>query len=317
MKSRSLCRSRSAPRGGRRAPRPRPIPARDSSAGIRAPAPATCPAGEHRGRLHRSVLHRHADAVVLAVRGRHPSSPRASRPRSTRGPHCRRSTCRSGRRAGIQAILDAAIEPGSRTGPTTRTWAAPGSPMRPRPCSPSMRDGVTHTVKVYALGEWDPRPAGMSPDEYAARRALSDSSAKLATLEALAPGGSVGPPRPSCRRRPPLRQRLPARPQLTEPGVAWPLDPPSGLVRRRRRTRADAMRRVTGEDWTGTPGPAGRTGRTSSPRGPAEGNGTGSVPPAAPGRVRLLESRGRDLQEILRPNRHKRSDRDRYPCGYV
>ena len=52
-------------------------------------------------------------------------------------------------------------------------------------------NGATHTVRVYALGELGTRPDTMTPDEYAARRALLRFSMQMGDLRGFLPPGSL------------------------------------------------------------------------------------------------------------------------------
>ncbi len=159
--------------------------------------------------------------------------------------------------AGIQAILQAAIDAGLEDGTDHTDF---GSTMISDAATTVFTfdaDGVSHTVKVYALGELTERPQGMSADEYAARQALADLERKLETVSTWLPAGSVGPSKPyeAAGSRLLVSDYRPEA-HLTEPPLAWPLA--SSLAQFGDPTDDPGSRCgvVTGDDWTGALEPA-------------------------------------------------------------
>jgi hypothetical protein len=155
--------------------------------------------------------------------------------------------------AGIQAILQAAIDAGLEDGTDHTDLGSVGIADASTTVFTFDADGVSHTVKVYALGELSERPPGMSPDEYTARQALADLEGKLTTIETWLPAGSAGPSQPfeAAGSRLYVGAYQPDA-QLTEPSVAWPLDPPLASFGSSTDTSETRCGIVTGEDWTGT-----------------------------------------------------------------
>ena len=130
--------------------------------------------------------------------------------------------------AGIQAILRAAIEAGLENGTDHTDLGSTGIADASTTVFTFEADGVSHTVKVYALGMLSERPDGMSAEEFEAR----DGPPGLPgpTWERSRRGSRPGRWAPRSRSRAPGRASSSSdyQPdaQLEEPAKAWPLDTP-------------------------------------------------------------------------------------------
>ena len=145
--------------------------------------------------------------------------------------------------AGVHAILDAADRAGLTTDRNLTDLGSTGIADAATTVFTFVRDGVTHTVRVYALGELGSRPPSMSPAEYAARRALAAFEAKLTDLQRWLPHGSVGPTEPYRATGARVYVcALPPRPQPHRAGDAVATHPGPLLVRRRRPRATDVGR---------------------------------------------------------------------------
>lgn len=167
---------------------------------------------------------------------------------------------------GLQAILQAAIDAGLEDGPDHTDLGSTGIADASTTVFTFDADGVTHTVKVYALGMLSERPAGMSAEEFHARQALQDFVSQVARLETWLPAGSVGATAPftGAGARLYVSDYRPD-PQLTEPAKAWPLDPPLasfGAVTDVVGTRCGV---VVGTDWTDTLLPTAQSANALTP----------------------------------------------------
>ena len=128
---------------------------------------------------------------------------------------------------GVQAILQAAKGAGLFSNTDYTDMGSVGISDMPTTTFTVVADGHTYVTRVYALGELNPRPRGMSPDEFAARKALLSFSNSLADPASWLPKGSVGASGPFT----PTSVRIfvgPYQPDqggLTEPAIDWPLQP--------------------------------------------------------------------------------------------
>lgn len=168
--------------------------------------------------------------------------------------------------AGVQAILRAAIEAGLENGTDHTDLGSTGIADASTTVFTFEADGVSHTVKVYALGMPSERPDGMSSEEFDARTALQDFLVQLGTLETWLPAGSVGSAQPfeGAGSRLFVSDYQPDA-QLEEPARAWPLDPPLasfGTSDGDMQTRCGV---VTAQDWTATLLPLAEDANTLTP----------------------------------------------------
>jgi hypothetical protein len=155
--------------------------------------------------------------------------------------------------AGIQAILQAAIDAGLDDGADHTDLGSVGIADANTTVFIFHAGGVSHTVKVYALGMLHERPDGMSVEEFQAREALQDLLTDLSSLETWLPEGSVGssePFRGSGARLYVGDYRPDA--QLTEPPKAWPLDPPLASFGSSTDVEQTRCGVESGQDWTQT-----------------------------------------------------------------
>jgi hypothetical protein len=168
-------------------------------------------------------------------------------------------------RAGIDAIVDAAFEAGLDSVPDLTDMGSVGIADAPETVFTLHARGVDRTVRVYALMDVDPRPPGMSDEEYAARRSLLDLIDALGSLERWLPEGSVS----RSRTYRPAGSRVfvsPYRgdPDLTQPEIAWPLADPLERIGEDTGTGFRCAV-VTGSDWADLLAPAVRTANQLTP----------------------------------------------------
>ena len=154
---------------------------------------------------------------------------------------------------GLQAILQAAIDAGLEDGTDHTDLGSTGIADASTTVFTFDADGVTHTVKIYALGMTSERPAGMSAEEFHAREALQGFVSKVASLETWLPAGSVGATQPFVGEGARLYvSDYQPDPQLTEPAKAWPLDPPLASFGAATDVMGTRCGVVSGTDWTDT-----------------------------------------------------------------
>jgi hypothetical protein len=153
--------------------------------------------------------------------------------------------------AGIQAILRSAIAAGLENAKDYTDFV--GVADMSTTVLTFQADGISHTVKVYALGAPSERPAGMSTEEFQARKALAQFVDDLGTLQKWLPAGSLGSTQPfdGSGARLFVSAYQPDA-QLTEPAKAWPLDPPLGSFGTPSTDMGTRCGVVTGQDWTAT-----------------------------------------------------------------
>jgi hypothetical protein len=158
---------------------------------------------------------------------------------------------RSVSEAGIQALLQAAIDAGLDHDARFTDLGNVGISDATTTVFTLTIDGVTHRTAVYALSMLAEQPPGMPDEEWRARQALSDLVTDLATLDSWIPADSLGAAEPYLASGAELLVSgyHPDDP-LTEPPVAWPLDVP--LASLGDRTLEPGMRCaiVATEDWT-------------------------------------------------------------------
>lgn len=155
--------------------------------------------------------------------------------------------------AGIQAILQAAIDAGLKDGIDHTDLGGTGMADASTTVFTFVADGVTHTVKVYALGGLSARPDGMSQAEFNARKALQDFLGSLGTLQTWLPAGSVGASQPfdATGSRLLVSDYQPDA-QLKEPAKAWPLGTPLASFGDSTSIMGTRCGVVSGQDWTAT-----------------------------------------------------------------
>jgi hypothetical protein len=151
---------------------------------------------------------------------------------------------------GVQAILRAAGDAGLFWSVDYTDMGSVGISDMPTTTFTVVAGGRTSITRVYALGALTTRPQRMSPDEFAARKALLSFSNSLGDPGSLLPRGSVGAGGPFTPGG--LMIFVDSyRPQggLTEPVIRWPLRP--GLAGFGVTSTAGlACGTVTGEDLT-------------------------------------------------------------------
>jgi hypothetical protein len=155
--------------------------------------------------------------------------------------------------AGIQAILRSAIDAGFEDGTDYTDLGSTGIADATTTVFTFDADGVSHTVKVYALGELPERPEGMTAEEFHARQALQGFLSGLQSLEDWLPVGSVGTSEPfdGTGARLYVSDYRPDA-QLKEPPKAWPLDPPLASFGTATGVTEFSCGVVTGQDWADT-----------------------------------------------------------------
>jgi hypothetical protein len=94
---------------------------------------------------------------------------------------------------GIQAILDEALTATSDVPDDLDDLGAMGIADAPTTVITVSADGMNRTIRTYALGELMERPEGMPERQYRARLRLQELVARLGTLDAWLPAGSLGP----------------------------------------------------------------------------------------------------------------------------
>ncbi|MGZ6544326.1 MAG: hypothetical protein ACXVEI_03340 [Actinomycetota bacterium] len=125
----------------------------------------------------------------------------------------------------IQLLLQAAVDAGLNTDRTLTDMGSVGVSDMPTTTFTLVVDGQTHTTRVYALGQTDSKPSGMSQTEFQARQALQAFEAKATDLGWL-PQGSIsdsGAFQPDGLRV--YVTDYHGDQTLTEPEIAWPLTP--------------------------------------------------------------------------------------------
>lgn len=159
--------------------------------------------------------------------------------------------------AAIQAVLQAAIDAGITSDRDMTDLGSVGIADASTTVFTLVADGETHTVRVYALGELDDRPPGMSQEEFRARSELQAFVTTLGRLDSWLPDGSIDAPA--------LYEALAARlfvgdyqgdQNLHQQPVPWPLSDPlpgNGAASTPGGYRCLA---VSGGDWTETLMPA-------------------------------------------------------------
>jgi hypothetical protein len=155
---------------------------------------------------------------------------------------------------GVQAILQAALDAGLKDGDSYTDFGSTGIADASTTVFTFAADGVTHTVKVYALGTQPGQPQGMTDAELHARKALETFMSSLVDLEKWLPAGSVGASEPyeGTGSRLFVGDYEPD-PQLVEPAKAWPLDAPlAGFGTPANDMTSIRCGVVTGPDWTAT-----------------------------------------------------------------
>jgi len=126
--------------------------------------------------------------------------------------------------AGIQAILRSAIAAGLKDGTDHTDLGSTGIADAGTTVFTFAADGVSHTVKVYALAELPVRPDGMSVKEFQERATLEGFLNGLGTLQTWLPAGSLGPSRPyDAQGARVFVSAYRPDPQLQEPTNRWPL----------------------------------------------------------------------------------------------
>jgi hypothetical protein len=169
--------------------------------------------------------------------------------------------------AGIQAVLRAALDAG--LGEDHRDLTDPGSAVvsdAPTTVITLAAEGVTRTLRVYALGELGAgKPDGMSDEEFALRGTIEGFVARLGRIETWLPRGSIGPERPF--------EGVGARvfvvdvsPDATmrEPAIPWPVA--GSLLDFGAPKRAQGRcGTIVGDDWAATVLPLVRTANQLTP----------------------------------------------------
>jgi hypothetical protein len=128
---------------------------------------------------------------------------------------------------GVQAILRAANRAGLFSNTDYTDMGSVGMSDMPTTTITVVAGGRTYVTRVYGLGELSARPQGMSPDEFAARKAFLSFSNSLSDPASWLRSGSVGAAGPYT----PASVRIfvgPYQPDqggLTEPVIDWPLQP--------------------------------------------------------------------------------------------
>lgn len=93
---------------------------------------------------------------------------------------------------GIQAVLRAALDAGLDQDRDYTDLGAVGIADASTTVFTLTIDGATHVTRIYALGELQQQPVGMSDDEFAARARLLDFQSSIQDLRGTLPAGSVG-----------------------------------------------------------------------------------------------------------------------------
>jgi len=93
---------------------------------------------------------------------------------------------------GIQAILAEALDAIADVPANLDDLGFMGIADAPTTVISVTADGVSRTIRAYALSELTERPDGMPEEEYRARLRLQQLVTKLGTLEAWLPAGSLG-----------------------------------------------------------------------------------------------------------------------------
>ena len=130
--------------------------------------------------------------------------------------------------AGMQAILAAALDAGlGGRHDDLRDLGTIGITDAATTVFTLEADGLTTTLRVYALGQLDARPNGMGAQEFALRGTLQRLATELGQFERWLPTGSITSPRPfeGAGARVFVSDYR-ADPQLSEPEIAWPLSTP-------------------------------------------------------------------------------------------
>jgi hypothetical protein len=159
---------------------------------------------------------------------------------------------RSVSETGIQSILQTALDAGLDHDATFTDLGSVGIADATTTVFTLSVDGVTHRTEVYALSMLPEQPAGMSDQEWRARRALADLVTRLETLDSWVPADALSTAEPYRGSRAEILVS-PYHPddQLTEPPVDWPLDASLGSFGDP--TSVEPDRRcavVTEQDWT-------------------------------------------------------------------
>ena len=152
----------------------------------------------------------------------------------------------------IQLLLQAAVDAGLNTDRELTDMGSVGVSDMPTTTFTLVIDGQTHTTHVYALGQTNSKPDGMSQTEYQARQDLQAFETKSMDLSWL-PQGSIsdsGAFQPDGLRV--FVSDYHGDKTLTEPAVAWPLTPALGSFGDPMQGALQGMRcgTVTGADAT-------------------------------------------------------------------
>lgn len=93
---------------------------------------------------------------------------------------------------GIQAVLQAALDAGLDQDRDYTDLGAVGIADASTTVFTFTVDGATHVTRIYALGELQQQPVGMSDDEFGLRARLLDFQSSMQDLRGTLPAGSVG-----------------------------------------------------------------------------------------------------------------------------
>jgi hypothetical protein len=158
---------------------------------------------------------------------------------------------------GVQAIVQAARDAGVTTARDMTDFGSVGIADAATTVLTLEADGTTSTVRVYALGDLDTRPQGMSAEEFQARMKLASFVGDLSTPESWLPAGALGDPASYTGTQARLFvSDYQGDPQLDQERVAWPL--PTSLSDIGKATMPSGFRCavVDGDAWTATLMPA-------------------------------------------------------------
>lgn len=168
--------------------------------------------------------------------------------------------------AGVQAILQAALDAGLGEDRDLTDFGSVGIADASTTVFTVAVNGEQHTVRVYALGELDERPSGMSPAEFQARTQLQAFEAKLGRLDSWLPEGAIDDAtlyQPDAARL--FLSDYQGDPELHQQPVSWPLSEP--LPGSSVGTEPGGYRclAVSGADWTDSLLPAAESANQLTP----------------------------------------------------